>query len=272
MSPIVGVQKRIEQSGAETVGVAFHCPETSEEWQIHPDTEFHAASTMKVGVLIELFRQAELGLVRLDDRLTIRNEFASLLDGSPFCVTEEDDADPSFFRRIGEEETLLNLAVPMITLSSNFATNLLVARLGADQINATMVRIGAEGLKVRRGVEDGKAFQAGLNNTATARALMTLAAGMLRREIVSPAASEAMIDILLQQIHRNCLPAKLPPGARVAHKTGWNSGICHDFGIVFPETGSPYALAVLTKGLDEYTSGPELIADISSIIYHARFS
>ena len=238
--------------------------ESGDEFFILPDESFHAASTMKVCVLMELFHQAALGERSLNDQVTIRNEFASIVDGSPFSVGEDDDSEKSFHHRIGESESLIGLAKPMITHSSNLATNLLVDKLGADRITAFMKALGAPGLTVLRGVEDGKAYRLGINNTVTARGLTTIMARLGKGEVVSRSASEAMLEILHSQTHRDSIPAGVPEGTRVANKTGWNDGICHDCGVVFPPNRPPYALTVLTRGLDQPTAS-QLIASISRI-------
>jgi len=264
------VEQLIAESGAEAVAVCCRDLETGDGFEILPDEVFHAASTMKVCVLMELFHQAHLGELGLDDEIVVKNEFKSIVDGTAYNLGIEDDAEQGLYGRIGEVETLLGLAEPMITVSSNLATNLLVEILGADRITGFMRDVGAPGLIVRRGVEDGKAYRLGLNNTVTARSLTEIAVRLAKGELVSPSASEQMLQILHRQKHRRCIPAGLPEGVRVAHKTGWNSGICHDFGLVFPEGRAPYVLTVLTRGLDEKSTGQQLIAAISKVIWDRR--
>jgi len=258
------IRSLIESSGAQRVGVAYRGLDSPDEVMIDADESFHAASTFKVCVMMELFRQAEAGLLKLEDQIEIRNEFQSIVDGSPYSLSIEDDSETSLYGRIGEAELLVNLCRPMITHSSNLATNLLVDRLKATNITACMWDLGAYGVVVRRGVEDGPAYRQGLNNTVTARSLTAI---MFRLANFTLRASGNMIDILADQQHRNCIPAKLPLGARVWNKTGWNSGICHDTAAVLHHRGLSYVLTVLTEGLDEKTTGPDLIASISELIY-----
>ena len=267
MDPKSQVESFISELGEGTVSVGFYDLKEGNEWFILPDDSFHAASTMKVCVMMELFRQAEQGNFTLRDRLLVHNEFPSLVDGSPFSVGEADDSEKELYSQLGEQVPLIDLAVPMIANSSNLATNLLVELLGAPNVTDFMRKLGAHGVHVRRGVEDGKAFQMGLNNSVTARGLTAIMTRLGRLEVVSPDASKAMIDILLAQKHRNCIPAKLPPNAQVANKTGWNDKTCHDVGIVYPHQGNPYVLAVLTQGIDEERTAPELIATISELVY-----
>ncbi|HEY3780225.1 MAG TPA: serine hydrolase [Fimbriimonadaceae bacterium] len=263
----VAIEKRIADSHAESVGVAFQDLETGEKLLIDADESFHAASTMKVPVLVELFHQAELGNVSLVSKVKVRNQFFSLADGSAYTTEVEDDGEKTLYQLLEEDAPLIDVATLMITHSSNLGTNLLMELLGAENVNAYMAEIGLRDLVVRRGVMDMKAFNLGMNNKVTASALMSLAAKLARGEVVSPAASEAMIGIMRQQFYLNSIPAKLPADANVANKTGSMTMICHDFGIVYPPSRGPFVLAVLTRGLQEDTAGPELISDIASLCY-----
>ena len=261
------IESLIGNSGAEAVAVGYHDIATGEEMFILPDESFHAASTMKICVLMEVFHQLEKGELRLDEPITVHNEFKSIADGSTFSSHEEEDAEHSIYHRIGHHRALIFLARPMITHSSNLAANLLVERLGADRITAFMHELGAPGLSIIRGVEDDKAYERGLNNAVTARGLTTIMAKLGRGEVVSPTASKSMIEILLSQTHRKCIPAGLPPWTKVANKPGWVDSICHDTALVSPSKKSPYALTVLTRGLPDHQSGRLLIAAISKLVY-----
>jgi len=155
----------------------------------------------------------------------------------------------------------------MITVSSNFATNIIIERLGAAAIQQTTIALGAPGMHVLRGVEDGKAFQKGLNNTTTARALMTLLERIAHGDAVDKPASDEMIAILKRQHFNDRIPAGVPAGTPVAHKTGEITRIQHDAGIVY--AARPYVLVVLVRGLDDVRRGSALIADISRVVYGA---
>jgi len=259
----------IKKSGAD-VAVAFRSLDGRDELLIQPDVEFHAASTMKVPVMIELFRQARAGTLSLDDQLPVVNEFHSIVDGSPFALNVGDDSDAGVYKHIGRRMPLRDLCEAMITVSSNFATNLIIEKLGAAAIQRTTDALGARGMHVRRGVEDGKAFQQGLNNTTTARALMTLLERIDRADapgLIDKASSGEMIAILKRQHFNDRIPAGLPSGTPVAHKTGEITRIQHDAAIVY--AGRPYVLVVLVRGLDDAKRGSALIADISRVVYGA---
>jgi beta-lactamase class A len=263
---IAMVETTIRQSGAD-VAVAFTTLDGSASWFIGADEPFHAASTMKVPVLIELYNQAHQGKLRLDDPLAIRNEFRSLADGSPYSLDPSDDSETDLYRAVGNTRTLAELCELMITVSSNLATNLLIERLGVENIQHGVHSLGADGMQVRRGVEDSKAFQQGLNNTTTARALAQLMSAIARGEAVDPASSRAMSAILERQTFNEGIPAGVPPGTRVAHKTGEITRIQHDAAIVYAPR--PFVLVILTRGIEDPKKSSALIATITRELYPA---
>jgi beta-lactamase class A len=264
------VERLIKESGAD-VAVAFRTLDGPAgapgglELLIQPDVEYHAASTMKVPVMIELFRQARAGLATLDEPLAVKNEFASIVDGSPYTLSLGDDSDAEVYKRVGQTMTLLELCEPMITVSSNFAANLLIQRLGAANVQRTVDGMGAGGMIVRRGVEDDKAFAKGLNNSTTARALMIIMERIARLEAVDAEASRQMIDILKRQHFNDAIPANLPAGTPVAHKTGSITKIHHDAAIVYGRR--PFVLVVLTRGIEDSKASAALIARIARVLY-----
>lgn len=260
------VETLIEDSGAE-ISVAFRTLDGERELMIAPDVVYHAASTMKVPVMIELFRQAQAGELDLEDPLLVTNTFSSIIDGSPYELSVDDDSDAEVYARLGETMTLRELCEAMITVSSNLATNLLIKRLGVENIRRTAAELGAGGMNVLRGVEDIKAFEAGKSNSTTARALLTLLERIARGEAVSPKASRNMVEILARQEFNEGIPAGVPDDVRVAHKTGNITRIHHDAAIV--EASTPYVLVVLVRGIDDEAESAALIADISRVLYEA---
>ena len=261
------LDRLIASSGAE-VGVAWQPLDSdaiADQVLINAATSFHAASTMKVPVMIELFRQADAGLLRLDDAITLTNRFHSIVDGSPYALSTGDDSDAEMYKKIGTPVSLRALCDAMITTSSNLAANALIETLGATRIQATVDRLGASGMQVLRGVEDQKAFDAGRNNTTTAAGLLTLLRKLGRGDVVSPSASAAMVDILKRQTLKDAIPAGLPTGTVVAHKTGTITRIHHDAAIVYGPR--PYVLVVLVRGIQDQKISARLIADIARIAH-----
>jgi beta-lactamase class A len=260
------LQQRIAKSGAD-VGVAFRTLDGKSEWFFHADDVFHAASTMKVPVMIELFHQVHQGKFKLDDTLPIKNEFHSLADGSIFTLDPKDDSETDLYKAVGQTRTLRQLCELMITVSSNFATNLLVDKLGVQNIRATVHSLHADGMNVLRGVEDNKAYEKGMNNTTTARGLLVLLEAIAKGTAVDRQSSDPMIAILERQTFNEGIPAGLPAGTRVAHKTGELPKLHHDAAIVFAPR--PFVLVVLVRGLPERKDSAALMADIARTIYAA---
>jgi beta-lactamase class A len=261
------LEQRIASSGAETVSVYFQDLQTGALVLHDADVRMHAASTMKVPVLIQLFRDQEAGLVSLDDSAMITKTFHSIVDGSPYDVGAPDDSDTTLYQRVGEQERLRTLAEFMITVSSNLATNMLIELVGAERTQSTMRELGADSIAVLRGVEDTKAYERGLSNTTTARDLGVILAAVAEGRAAGPEATRAMLDILLRQEFRDGIPAGLPADVEVAHKTGWITGITHDAGIVYLPDGRRYVLVVLTKGITEPQDADCLVADLSRLVY-----
>ena len=260
------VERLIQASGAE-VAVAARTLDGKDQMLIQPDAVFHAASTMKIPVMIELFAQADQHRLRLDDPLPVRNQFASIVDGSPYSLDPAEDSDQEVYRALGGTLTLRQLCEAMITVSSNLATNLLIEKLGVENIRGRVRKLGADGMSVLRGVEDGKAFRAGLVNTTTARGLMVLLEKIGRGKAVDPAASGEMVEILKRQRFDAAIPAGLPAGTPVAHKTGTITKIHHDAGIVYG--ARPYVLVVLVRGMAEEKESAALIARITRTVNEA---
>lgn len=247
--------------------LAFKDLQTGKTLYINGHAIFHAASTMKTPVLIEAYKQAAAGKFSLADSIPIINRFQSIADTSHFSVSAADDSEPELYKHIGEKATLYNLLYQMIIYSSNLATNIVIEQLGAVNVTATLRSLGAKDINVLRGVEDSKAFEKGLNNVVSAHDLALLFEKMAKNEIVSPEACQDMIKILLDQKFNNVIPAKLPAGVKVAHKTGSITGVHHDSGIVFLPDGRKYVLVLLSKNLTDENAAVEAMAEASGLLY-----
>jgi beta-lactamase class A len=261
------IEARVAAAPGAVVGVAFRDLGGSDALYVNADESFHAASTMKVAVMIEAFRQIDAGRLRLDQGILLVNQFGSIVDGSPYSLDPADDSDSSLYARVGERVRVHELIDRMITRSSNLATNAVIALVGAEAANATAHRRGARRMQVLRGVEDSKAYAAGRNNTTTARDLAALLAALEQGQAASPASTDSMRSILLRQNFKDRIPAGLPAGTRVAHKTGEITAVAHDAAIVYPSVGPPYVLVVLTRGLRDPKVSAALSADISRFVY-----
>ncbi|HYO70677.1 MAG TPA: serine hydrolase, partial [Archangium sp.] len=262
------LQERIAQvKGASVAGAYQHLGNPKDSLYLEADRSFHAASTMKVPVMVEFFRQVDAGKLSVGQELTLANQFASIVDGSPYALDAKDDEDASLYERLGKPVPARELVERMITRSSNLATNIVIALVDAKRVTKTLRSLGARQMTVLRGVEDGKAYQKGLNNTATARDLATLMTAIEQGKAASPASTQAMRSILLAQELNLEIPAGLPPGTPVAHKTGQISGVLHDAAIVYPSGRPPYVLVVLTSGIPDEKVARALIADLSRQVF-----
>jgi beta-lactamase class A len=261
------IRERIAQVPGAVVGVAFTDLGSPDTLHMGADESFHAASTMKVPVMIELYRRIDAGALGLRQGILLINRFGSIVDGSPYGLDAGADSDSGMYRSIGQRVPVRTLIDHMITRSSNLATNALIEVVGAPSANATAHALGARNIRVLRGVEDGKAFDAGLNNTTSARDLAVLLEAIERGRAASATSCVAMRDMLLRQEFNDEIPAGLPPGTRVAHKTGFITAVLHDAAIVYPDGRAPYVLVVLTRGIRDQAVARRLIADISRLVY-----
>lgn len=256
-----------EEAGAKDVAVAFYDFDHRVEWSLHAERWFHAASTIKVPVLLGVYDAIERGELEPHSRVHVRNRFLSIIDGKPFRVEGGRDANSVVHAAIGRTMTVRELAFHMITTSSNLATNLLVDIVGVDAIRQTIDRLRLPGIEFHRGVEDMTAWEHDVNNRVTARGLLTALRLIEERAAISEAASEEMLEILHAQEFRSGIPAGLPDAARVAHKTGDMSTVAHDAGIVYLGDRSPYVLAVLTEWEPGASRRSATIASISRSVY-----
>lgn len=247
--------------------VAFKDLQTGQTLFINEKDNFHAASTMKTPVMIEVFKQAREGKFKLSDSIVVKNKFKSIVDGSPFSLDISDDSADDMYKKIGRKMTIYDLTYQMIIVSSNLATNILIDLVDAKKANATMRTLEANDIQVLRGVEDNKAFKLGMNNTVTAYDLMTIFEKLAQEMVVSPEDSKGMIKILLDQKFREKIPAKLPATVKVAHKTGSITGVQNDSGIVYLPDGRKYVLVLLSRKLKDEKKGVEALADVSRMIY-----
>jgi beta-lactamase class A len=261
------LEQRVAATPGAVVGLYYKSLSSGELVTIAPDSSFHAASTMKVPVMIEFFRQVERGGLSADQPVLLVNSFASIVDGSPFSVAPIDDSDSTMYLRVGSRVGARELVERMIVRSSNLATNAVIELVGAKHADSTAHALGARNMHVLRGVEDGKAFQKGMNNTTTARDLGALLEAIEKRTAASARNCDTMLAILSRQEFNDEIPAGLPPGTRVAHKTGSITAVLHDAALVYPPGRSPYVLVVLTRNIPDERVARVLIADLSRLVY-----
>lgn len=255
------------EAGASALAVAVHDFRDGASWQLHGDRWFHAASTIKVPVLLGVFDAIEEGRFEARSRVHVRNRFFSEVEGRLYRVPEGRDANGAVHAATGRMLPISELAEHMIVTSSNLATNLLLDVVGVGPIQATLGRLDLHGIELRRGVEDEAAWAQGINNRITANGLCRALRLIEERRAISPPASEAMLEILHRQQFRSGIPAGLPDDARVANKTGEMSTAAHDAGIVYLEDRAPYVLVVLTEWEPDVGGRRNVIARVSRAVY-----
>ena len=261
------VANRIHAVPGAEVAVSYRDLATGDSLDLGADVDFHAASTMKIPVMIEVLRAVDAGRLGLDQEVPLENRFLSIVDGSPYSLDAGDDSDSLMYRRVGTKVPVRELLERMIVRSSNLATNALIALVGAEHANATAHALGASHMRVLRGVEDGKAYAAGMNNTTTSADLAVLLQRIERNEAVAPASARLMKEILLRQEFNGEIPAGVPKGTPVAHKTGSITATLHDAAIVYPPGRPPYVLVVLTRKIPDEAIARALIADVSRLVW-----
>jgi beta-lactamase class A len=263
-----GIQKIENECGARAIALALHDLETGFELRYHADRWFHAASTIKVPILLGAFSAIDRGELLPHSRVHVRNRFLSCVEDIPFRVESGRDSNSVVHNAIGKMMRVDELAYHMITTSSNLATNLLLGVMGSEAVNETLRQLNlAEGIELRRGVEDELAFEKGINNRVTAEGLLRILVLLAQGKAFSPALSRRMMDILHGQEFNQGIPARLPKGARVAHKTGEISTVAHDAGVIYLPKRKPYVLVILTEW-DPVASGrSRTIAAISHAVY-----
>ncbi len=257
------IEARAAEASGSVVGVYLRDLKTGKELAVNADSSFHAASTMKVPVMIQYFRDLDAKRISPKATVLLKNSFASIVDGSPYTLDAGDDSDSSLYAKVGSEVGVRELVDRMITRSSNLATNTVIALVDPRRADSTAHALGARNIRVLRGVEDNKAFAAGKNNTTTPRDLGALLAAIERGSAASKRSSREMLAILEHQEFNEEIPAGLPPGTRVAHKTGWITGTLHDAAIIYPPHGTPFVLVVLTRAIPDEKVARAIIQDIA---------
>ncbi|WP_037321814.1 serine hydrolase [Salegentibacter sp. Hel_I_6] len=265
------LQQKIDSVFENTQGdfaIAFkNLSEEKDSIFINAHEDFHAASTMKTPVMIEVFKQAAEGKFSLQDSLVIKNEFKSILDGSSYAMELGRDSGEHLYERIGQKRSIQDLVTDMIIYSSNLATNIVIELVDAKNVNKTMRELGAKNINVLRGVEDMKAYEAGLSNSTTAYDLMLIFEALSNGKAVNPEADKQMLEILQQQKHIDLIPALLPENLKIANKTGWITGVHHDSALIELPDGTKYVLVLLSKNMENMDAGTKMLAEVSKMVY-----
>lgn len=227
----------------------------------------YAASTIKLAVLIELFRMRDTGRLDLDRPLRVHTTFRSTVDGSPYTL-DRDDVDVPLAARVGDTAGVRELTERMIEVSSNEATNLLLPLLDPHALAETLHELDAPDTVLGRPIGDRAAQAAGRTNLVTAADLAALLAAVVSGRAAEPESCREMLAILGRQQYPE-IGRFLPATATVAGKSGWVEDCLHDVALVRPPDAAPFILAVCTSGLPNDASRA-VIATIASAAYAVR--
>ena len=261
------LKDNVEAEGRHEVGIAYMNLETDEILVYNADMLFHAASTMKTPVMFQLYHMRDAGVIDLSNRVKVTNSFTSIVDGSLYSLPINSEKDEILYPRLNSYMSYYDLIDRMITYSSNLATNILMEYARADSIRATLETLEARGVVVLRGVEDLKAYEVGLNNLTSAYGMMKVMEAVYRSDLVADSSHQAMMEILSRQRYNNMIPAGLPTGMKIAHKTGSITQIAHDAAIVLPESAAPFILVILTRGWNDHDAASKVGARIAGKVY-----
>ena len=235
------------------LGVAIEDLTTGQKYLLHGDEVFPQASSIKIAVLAELYHQAQQGKLKLTDLYTVQSSDlvpdSDIMGGLTPGVT-----------RI----TLRDLATMMIAVSDNSATNVLIDRVGMENVNALLDSLGLTHIRLRRKMMDLNAAGEGRENVATPAEMMTLLENLYRGKVFN---KELTDFFKMLSTHKSSfIPRDLPEGLKIANKPGELEGVRNDSGIVFVEK-RPYIICVMTTYLRRERDGEEAISKISLETY-----
>ncbi len=236
------------------LGVAILDLTSGQKFLLHADQIFPQASSIKIAVLAELYRQAQTGKLKLSDLYTVQSSDlvpdSDIMGGLTPGVT-----------RI----TLRDLATMMVAVSDNSATNVLIDRVGMENVNALLDSHGLSHTRLRRKMMDLKAASEGRENISTPGEMMALLENLYRGKVLDKEMTEDFFKVL--STHKaSFIPRDLPEGLKIANKPGELEGVRNDSGVVFLDN-RPYVICVMTTYLRNERDGEDAIRRISLATY-----
>lgn len=237
-----------------TFGIAACHLSGDEAVFINEHEVFPSASVIKVPMLVEIMFQRDEGRLSLDEMFTLLDELK--VSGSGVLKELHD----------GLRVTLRDLAVLMTITSDNTATNLVMDRIGIDNVNQRMRSLGLKTIILARRMYDWEAQRHGRENLISAHEMMLLLRWIAEGRISSKSTSDEILDIMARQQYRDKIPLLLPEGTRVANKTGSITRVTNDVGVVYTPDG-PYVVCALAKDVDNVLQTERAIAEVSLAIY-----
>jgi beta-lactamase class A len=252
--------REIDRNLDGVMGVAIEDLTSGQKFLLHEDEVFPQASSIKIAVLAELYHQSQLsaegaaGKAKLTDLYTVQTR--DMVQDSDIML----GLTPSVTR-----VTNRDLATMMVAVSDNSATNVLIDRLGMENVNALMDSLGLRHTRLQRKMMDVKAASEGRENVSTPREMMTLLEQIYRGKVLNKEMTEDFLKMLSTHKH-SAISQDLPDGLRIADKPGELEGVRTDSGIVFAQN-RPYVICVMTTYLHNEREGADAIARISAAAY-----
>ena len=236
------------------MGVAIVDLTDNHQYLLHADDVYPQASSIKIAVLAELYRQSQQGKLKLTDSYTVNASDlvpdSDIMGGLTPGVTKL---------------TLRDVATMMVAVSDNSATNVLIDRVGMDNVNALMTSLGLKHTLLRRKMMDLKAAGEGRENVSTPKEMATLLEQIYHGKVLNKEMTDDFFKVL--STHKDSwIPRYLPEGLKMANKPGALEGVRNDSGVIFVEN-RPYIICVMTTYLRRESDGEEAIARVSQAAY-----
>lgn len=256
--PLSDLQLRLASASISApgrVGIEIKDLSTGFSSGYNADASMPAASTIKIPVMVEVFRQMSVGTLMLTRTVGLQ-------------YTDKDDGSGDLcYARVGTRYSVKTLLWQMITESDNTATNMLIRLVGRHKINVTMRELGLTHTLLGDYIRtSSSSVRYALRSSP--RDMVSLLEAMARDQLVDPWSSREMLAILAGQQHNSLLPQPLPEGLPIAHKTGSLHDTLNDVGVVYLDS-EPYVIAVMTTNLSSLPSGRRFIHNVSRLAYQS---
>lgn len=242
--------QEIDQQLDGVMGVAIEDLTTGDHFFLHEDEVFAQASSIKITVLADLYLQSQQGRLKLTDLYTVQT--SDLVPDSDIM----NGLTPGITR-----VTFRDLATMMVAVSDNAATNVLIDKVGIQNVNTMLDSLGLTHTRLRRKMMDLQAAKEGRENISTPREMMQLLEAIYRGKVLNKESTTDFFN-LLSTNKNSFIPHDLPPGLKIANKPGELEAVRNDSGIVFVE-GRPYVICVMTGFLRNERDGEEAISKVS---------
>jgi beta-lactamase class A len=242
-----------------TYEVAIYDFQTGESVLVNAHRFVHAASLIKLPIMMSTFSLVDRGEMTLDDRVCVREWYKSLVNGALFHV------DP--IASLGDTATIRQLLKSMVTVSDNVAANALIEHIGINRIGDFFASQNYTETSLIRFLMDEQAHKQHLDNTMSAYDAMRMLRDIEQERGLQHESCSEMLNLLLAQMHNEKIPAVLPTQVKIAHKTGSIAAVEHDAGIIYLPNGRKYILVFMSADLPDNQTGINAARAVSRTVY-----